>query len=102
MAENDQKPSFSDKFSAPLGTLWDNHKVFLIIFGLAIIVWRFREAIISLLISSSREAVKDAQKQDQVLKGEEKAANDQADQLRKEAEALSQNKPKVDEDWYKK
>ena len=102
MAENKQKPSFTDKFTSPLGTLWDNHKVFLIIFGVFILVWKFREVIIDLLVSSSREAVKDAQKQDQALRGEEKAANDQADQLRKEAEALSKDKPTVDEDWHKK
>lgn len=102
MAENEQKPSFTDKFTSPLSTLWDNHKVFLIIFGVFILVWKFREVIIDLLVSSSREAVKDAQKQDQALRGEEKAANDQADQLRKEAEALSKDKPTVDEDWHKK
>lgn len=55
-----------------------------------------------LLVSSSREAVKDAQKQDAALKAEENKANDQANQLRKEAEDLSKNKEKVDEDWYKK
>lgn len=102
MAENQQELSFTDKFKSPLGTLWDNHKVFLIIFGLGILIWKFREVIIDLLVSSSREAVKDAQKQDQTLKGEEKAANDQANQLRNEAAALDDNKPVIDEDWNKK
>ncbi|NJO48145.1 MAG: hypothetical protein HC840_00355 [Leptolyngbyaceae cyanobacterium RM2_2_4] len=102
MAENQEQPSFLDKFKSPIGTLWDNHKIFLIIFGLAILIYKFREVIIDLLVSSSREAVKDAQKQDQVLRGEEKAANDQANQLRKEAEALSKEKPTVDEFWHKK
>ncbi len=102
MPENQEQPSFLEKFKAPIGTLWDNHKIFLIIFGIAILVYKFREVIIDLLVSSSREAVKEAQKQDQTLRGEEKAANDQANQLRKEAADLSTNKPVIGEDWNKK
>jgi hypothetical protein len=102
MAEEQVNHSFTEKFSLPIGTLWSQYKVFFIIFGILILIWKFREIIIDLLVSSSREAVKDAQKQDQALRGEEKKANDQADQLRKEADALDDNKPKVDEDWHKK
>lgn len=102
MAENQEKPSFIEKFNSPLSTLWDNHKAFLIIFGIIILIFKFRGVIMDLLVSSSREAVKDAQKQDAALKAEENKANDQANQLRKEAEDLSKNKEKVDEDWYKK
>jgi hypothetical protein len=102
MAENEQKTSFIDKFKAPIGDLWDNHKVFLIIFGIAIIVFKFREVIIDLLVSDSHKKVDEAQKKDVELRAEEKQANDQANQLVKEAENLSHDKPKVDEDWYKK
>lgn len=102
MAENEQKTGFIDKFKAPLSDLWDNHKVFLIIFGIAIIAYKFREVIIDLLVSDSHKKVDEAQKKDVELRAEEKQANDQANQLVKEAESLTQNKPKVDEDWYKK
>lgn len=102
MAENQENPTFLQKFKTPLGTLWDNHKVFLIIFGLGILIFKFREVIIDLLVSSARKTVNEAQEKDTVLKAEQDQANDQADQLRKEAEALSKNKPTVDEDWHKK
>lgn len=102
MPENQQNPSFLDKFKSPISYLWDNHKVFLIIFGVAIIVYKFREVIIDLLVADSHKKMDEAKKQDAALKAEEKQANDQANQLVKEAEALSQDKPKVDEDWYKK
>lgn len=102
MAENQQNPSFIGKFKSPISYLWDNHKFFLIIFGVAIIAYKFREVIIDLLVADSHKKVDEAQKKDAILKSEEKQANDQAEQLIKEAEALSQDKPKVDEDWYKK
>lgn len=102
MAENQENPSFIDKFKSPISTLWDNHRTFLIIFGIAILIFKFREVIIDLLVSSARKTVSEAKEKDSVLKSEQNQANDQADQLRREAEALSKDKPKVDEDWNKK
>lgn len=102
MAENQENPSFLDKFKSPIGTLWDKHRVFLIIFGLAILIFKFREVIIDLLVSSARKTVNEAQEKDAKLKSEQDQANDQANQLRKEAEAISKTKPEVDEDWHKK
>lgn len=98
----DQEHTFLEKFSLPLSTLWEQYRVFLIIFGLLVLTWKFREVIIDLLVTSSRKTVSDAQKQDTTLKNEEKQINDQANILRKEAEDLSKNKPNVDEDWNKK
>ena len=98
----EQKPSFLDKFSLPFGTLWDKYKVFLIIFGIFILIWKFRSLIIDLLVSDVHTTMDKAQKQDATLRQEEKEANDQANKLRQEADALSKDKPEVDEDWHKK
>lgn len=98
----EKKPTFVEKFNSPVSVLWEKHKIFLIGFGLLILIWKFREVIIDVLVSSSRKTVQDAVKQDASLKKEQDLANDQADQLRKEAEDLSKNKPSVDEDWHKK
>lgn len=97
-----QQPSFGDKFNAPLKTLWESHKLFLIGFGIVILIWRFREAIIDLLVADSRKIVNEAKVKDSQLKSEEQKANAQADELVKQAEDLSKNKSEVDEDWYKK
>lgn len=102
MAENKENPSFLEKFKSPISTLWDNHKVFLLIFGLGILIFKFREVIIDLLVSSARKTVNEAKEKDSALKAEQDQANDQANQLRKEADALAKEKPEVDEDWHKK
>lgn len=98
----EQKPSFLDKFSLPFGTLWDKYKIFLIIFGIFILIWKFRSLIIDLLVSDVHSTMDKAKKEDATLRQEEKEANDQANKLRQEADALSKDKPEVDEDWHKK
>lgn len=105
MADEQQAPkelSFFEKFNAPLDVLWDKYKIFLIVFGVLILMVKFREVLIDILVDSSRKTVSDATKQDAALKGEENKANDQANQLKQEASKLSENKPTVDEDWNKK
>lgn len=102
MAEEQQNHTFLEKFNLPFSTLWAQYKVFFILCGVLVLIFKFREVIIDLLVSSSRKTVQDAVKQDQVLRGEEKQANDQANQLRKEASDLAANKPVIDEDWNKK
>jgi cell division protein FtsB len=96
------EPTFLEKFNMPAKQLWANYKVFFIVFGILILIYKFREVIISLLVSSSRRAMDDARKQDANLKSEENALNNQANQLRDEANSLDNSKPKVDEDWNEK
>lgn len=102
MADEQQELSFLQKFNAPLSTLWNQYRGFLIIFGILILIVKFRSAIIDLLISDSRKIVSDTVKQDAQLKVEENQANDQANQLRREADQLGKNKAVIDEDWNKK
>lgn len=91
-----------DKLNTDVKTLWANNKLFLIIFGVLILIIKFRTVIIDILVSNSKEILEDAKKQDTQLKSEENKANDQANQLVKESKDLSKNKPKIDEDWNKK
>lgn len=100
--EQPQQHSFLEKFNLPFSTLWDQYKLFLIGFGILILIFKFRSLIIDLLVSDSRKVVSDTVKQDAALKKEENVANDQANQLRKQAEDLGKNKSSVDEDWNKK
>ena len=102
MAEEQQQHSFLEKFNLPFSTLWNQYKVFFILCGVFVLIFKFREIIIDLLVSSSRKTVQDAVKQDQALKKEENAANDQANKLRDQANQLDDNKPVIDEDWNKK
>lgn len=94
--------SFQDKLKAPIAQLWANHKWFLIGFGILILVIKFQDVIIDVLVNSSKRLVNDSKVQDNKLKNEENAANNQANQLIDESNQLGQNKPKVDEDWNSK
>lgn len=94
--------SFVEKLQAPVSTLWAKHKGFLIGFGLLILIVRFRSVIIDFLVADVHKTVDKAEKKDESLRQEQNAANDQANQLRKEASEIGQNKPTVDEDWHKK
>lgn len=94
--------SFLEKFSLPWSVLWDQYKLFFIVCGILVLIFKFREGIIDLLVSSAHHTMDDATKQDTQLKAEEKQANDQADALRKQAADLATAKPVIDEDWNKK
>jgi len=98
----ENKPSFLEKLNMPLSQLWSQYRLFLIGFGVLILIFKFREVIIDLLVSSARKTVDEAQKQDTQLRQDETKANTQANDLRQQAEDLGKNKPKVDEDWHKK
>lgn len=102
MADDQPQHSFLEKFNLPFSTLWAQYKVFFFVCGLLVLIFKFREVIIDMLVSSAHKTVSDATKQDAALKLEENKANDQANELRKEANSLPQNKPVVDEDWNKK
>lgn len=99
---DEQQHSFLEKFNLPFSTLWDQYKGFLIVFGILILIFKFREVIIDLLVSGAHKTVSDATKQDQILRDEEKLANYQANEFIKKAADAATNKPAVDEDWNKK
>ena len=93
--------SFLDKFKMPFSQLWEKHKLFLFIFGLLIVLVKFREVIIDILISSARAKFEDAKQKDANLAGQQNAANNKANQLIDNANKMDQNKPEVKEDWHK-
>lgn len=102
MSENNENKSFLDKFNAPMSVLWDNHKTFLIIFGLLIILFKFKDVVFDLLVNNSRKIVQDTKEQDKSLKADQDQANNKANELIKEAESLNVNKKEIDENWHLK
>jgi hypothetical protein len=81
--------------------LWSKDKVFFIIFGAIILIVKFRDIFISLLVSGGKKTMDNAQKKDDSLATQEKTENGQADALVKQAEALSNKETLVQPDWYK-
>lgn len=94
--------SFLEKLNMPVKSLWENYRVFLLIFGIIILIIKFRDVFAQILVFLAKRSLENTEKQDIQLKSEQNQANSQANELIKEANDLSNNKHKVDEDWYKK
>jgi len=99
MAEENKPLNFLEKINAPLNVLWNQYRLFFIGFGILILVVRFKDVIIDLLVANSKKTFDNAVKQDTILRNQETQYNNQANQLRNEANQLSENKPTVGEDW---
>jgi anionic cell wall polymer biosynthesis LytR-Cps2A-Psr (LCP) family protein len=89
------------KINQPLADIWEKDKVFFIIFGLVILVAKFRGVLIDLIVGQAKKTVDSAQKEDEKLSKEEKSDSDQADALVAKSDELPKEEPKVTEDWYK-
>lgn len=83
------------KFSVPAAILGLTVTVLLL-------VAKFKDLLIGLLVGSSKKLLADTQAQDGKLAAEESAANNQANTLVDEAKKLGEEKPTVTDEWYKK
>lgn len=94
--------SFTDKLKADVSYLWANNRIFLIVFGVLIVLAKGTSLLMDFLAYRSKQEVDSATKEDGVLKAQEDAAKAKANDLVKQGDALpSQEKP-VDENWDKK
>jgi hypothetical protein len=88
--------------NADIKSLWNNNKIFVIAFGVLIVLAKGTSWLINFYVNLSKAEVDNATKQDAALKSQEDAANSQANALVNQANNLpSQNKP-VDANWDKK
>lgn len=94
--------TFLQKLNSNFSTLWSDHKVFLIIFGVLIIIAKFSNIMIYILSYLSKKELDNAVKKDGQLKDEQNAANNAANALIKEADELPSKQTPVTPDWYKK
>lgn len=82
--------------------LWAKNKLLFILLLIPIVLVFFGDSIIQLLVRNSGRIFKDAQETDSQLRSDQTAANTQANDLVHKADSADDNKPSVDEDWYKK
>lgn len=102
MADEQAQPSFLEKLKMDPKTLWNDHKVFLICFGALILIVKFRDVLIDILVASAKSLLKDTKAKDAVLANEEQKAKDDADALVRKAKEEPLKEQPVDDDWYKK
>lgn len=95
-------PSFGDKLQMDFKDLWNNHKVFFVVFGLLVLIVKFREVLINILISSAKKTMEEAKKEDANLSSQENQAKADADALVKKAQEEPSKEQPVDADWFKK
>lgn len=81
--------------------IWNSSKGYIIAFGALIAVIKFREIIISLLVSGAKKIDENAKKQDAVLVAQENKANDEANALVKQAQEEPSKEKPVTDDWNK-
>lgn len=105
---DDQQPtdanikSFWDKITGSVKYLWENDKIFLVLFGVLIAAAKIVSLIMDFLAYQSKKEVDSAVKQDAALKAQEDSAKAQADALVKKANSLPGQEKPVDENWDKK
>jgi hypothetical protein len=90
------------KAVAKLKEVWEKNKLFILILIPLLILAKFRDLVIDILVSSSKKLMEKTKKADAQLKQEQDSANNAANKIISDADKLSENKPDVDEDWYKK
>ena len=93
--------SFWTKITSDVGLLWQKEKGFVIAFGIIILVVKFREILINIIVSSSKALFQNAEKQSTKLDNQENKDNVAADNLVKEANQLPTDEP-VDPNWNQK
>lgn len=94
--------TFWQKVTGDVKYLWDNDKIFLVVFGVLILFAKGSNLVIDFLAFRSKQEVDSATKQDAALKAQEDAAKEQADDLVKKANSLPSQQQPVDENWDKK
>jgi hypothetical protein len=93
---------FWTRLQADLKFMWDNDRIFLVIFGVLVLILKGSQMMISFLAFKSKVQVAVASKEDSVLKAQETADENQANDLEAKAAALPSQQPPVDENWDKK
>jgi hypothetical protein len=95
------QPTIKDKLEMDAKTLWQEHRLFFIIFGAVILLIKFRDIAIDLLVSGGKKTLTNAKKEDASLAVEENKDNAQANQLVEHAKELPAQEEPVKPDWYK-
>lgn len=92
---------FWAKLNSSFSDLWANNKLFLLVFGVLIVIVKFRQVLIGIIVAGSKRLLESTANKDSRLAMEEEEAKRKADELVKKAqEEPNQEKP-VDENWHK-
>lgn len=88
------------KIHADIADLWEKDKAFLVIFGVIILSVKFRQIMISLLVSGGKLLFAKSQQTSETLEKQEANYNSSADKLVEQAKETVQSDTSVGDDWY--
>ena len=93
--------AFWAKIDQDAKDIWNDSKVFFIIFAIVIAIVKLKDVLIGLLVSGGKTTLDNAKKEDTALAAQETQANTSADQLVEKAKEESADKPPIGDDWNK-
>lgn len=84
--------------------LWSNNKILFFLLIPVVALYFARDIIFGLIIGDARKVSEEAKKKDDTLQNQQQAAEQAADQAKKEADEIGNqaNNVNADEDWHKK
>ena len=98
----DKLKAFQDKLNTDISELWANDKLFLIIFGVLILIVKFRSVLISLIVENGKQIFDAATKKDAQLAASEDQNNKEADKLVQHSKDAADSNEPVSDDWNTK
>jgi hypothetical protein len=93
--------AFWTKVNSEVSDLWEKDKNFVLLFGVIILGVKFRQILISLIISSSKALFNSTEKKSNALDQKEVDDNADAEKLIQEAKQLPNDETPVTDDWNK-
>jgi hypothetical protein len=94
--------TFWTKLHTDISELWDDNKIFVVVFGALILILKFREIFVDFLVSGGKALFNKVTNQTDALNNQENQDNASADALEQEAEKLINEDVNVPDDWYEK
>lgn len=85
-----------------LKEIWNKNKLLILIIVPLILLAKFRDILIDLIVASGKRLMDKTKAEDAKLKQEQDEANNKANQIIANADKKDDDKPPVDDDWYKK
>jgi hypothetical protein len=94
--------AFWAKLNTDVSELWNNSKIFVVIFGIIIVILKFRNVFMDLIVANAKDIFKDASQQGSELQDQENQNNQEADQLISDANEIGKDQPPISPDWNTK
>ena len=94
--------SFWAKLNSELKSLWDNDKLFFLVFIPIIVIVKFRSYLINWLVNDAKQTIQDTSTQDKTLIQNISKENQEADKLIQNVSQIGSEETPVGPDWYLK